>query len=63
MGNPDFSSEQNTRLLTGTLTLAIPAKKINPELKQFLQNFSQKYEVNITLTRVMDEGNRLKLTS
>lgn len=63
MGNPDFSSEQNTRLLTGTLTLAIPEKKINPELKQFLQNFSQKYEVNITLTRVMDEGNRLKLTS
>lgn len=61
--NSDSSSNESTPLLTGTLTLAIPNEKVSPELRLFLQNFSQKYGVNIALTGVMDQGSGSKLTS
>ena len=61
--NSDSFSNESRSFLTGSLTLAVPKEKVSPELKQFLQNFSQKYGVNIALTGVMDEGSRLKLTS
>lgn len=57
------SSNESLSFLTGSLTLAVPKEKVGPELKQFLQNFSQKYGVNVALTGAMDEGSGLKLTS
>ena len=57
------SSNESLSFLTGSLTLALPTEKVSPELKQFLQNFSQKYGVNIALTGAMDERSRSKLTS